>query len=125
MTIPLELSFRNFENSEFIEAKVKERCKRMEVLCDEITFCHVVLSAPHQRQAKGKHYEVHIELRLPGTGLAVTKNTGNSEAHDDFYVAIRDAFDALEHQLIQWKDKRCYDVKAHSRPTVLRRSDDR
>lgn len=119
MAIPLELSYRNLEKSEFIENNVKERCKRLELLCDELTYVHVVLSSPHQSQHKGNQYEVHIELRLPGNPLAVTKNTGNSSAHEDFYVALRDAFDALERQLTQWKEKRRHDVKAHSRPSVI------
>ncbi len=116
MAITIELSFRNLERSEFIEDNIKQRCKRLESLSDEITFCHVVVSAPHQHQHKGNHYEVHVELRVPGTELAVTKNTGVSDAHEDLYVALRDAFEALERQLNRWKEKRRSDVKEHSRP---------
>jgi len=117
MTIPLELSFRKIEKSEFIENNVKERCKRLERLSGEITHCHVVVSAPHQNQTKGNHYEVHIEVRVPGTELVVAHNTGASDAHEDFYVALRDAFDALERKVTRWKEKRRLEVKAHSRPS--------
>ncbi|MFT5045610.1 MAG: ribosomal subunit interface protein [Porticoccaceae bacterium] len=118
MTIPLELSFRNLDRSEFIENQVKERVKRLELLSDEITSCHVVASAPHQHKKKGNHYEVHVEIRVPGAELAVTQNNDPSEAHEDFYVALRDAFDALERRLTEWKEKRRNDVKAHSRPAT-------
>ncbi|MFT6878361.1 MAG: ribosomal subunit interface protein [Granulosicoccus sp.] len=117
MTIPLELSFRNLDRSEFIENQVKERVKRLELLSDEITSCHVVASAPHQHKKKGNHYEVHIEIRVPGSELAVTQNKGALEAHEDFYIALRDAFDALERRLTEWKEKRRNNVKAHSQPT--------
>jgi ribosomal subunit interface protein len=116
VTIPLELSFRNIDRSDFIEKNVKDRCKRLESLSDEITFCHVVVSSPHHHQKKGHHYEVHVEIRVPGTELAVTQNTGVSDSHEDFNVALRDAFDALERRLKRWKEKRRRDVKAHSRP---------
>lgn len=116
MALRLELSFRNLERSDFVESNIKQRCKRLESLSHEITFCHVVVSSPHQHQNKGHHYEVHVELRVPGTVLAATKNTGTSEAHEDLYVALRDAFEALERQLTRWKEKRRLDVKQHSRP---------
>ena len=118
MAIPLELNFKNFERSEFIEKKVKERCERLESMCDEITHCHVVLTAVHRHQNRGMHYEVHVELRVPGSGFAVTKDSGTSEAQEDFYVALRDAFDVLERHITQWKEKRRHDAKAHSRPSV-------
>jgi putative sigma-54 modulation protein len=118
MTIPLELSFRNFDRSEFIENQVKVRVKRLELLSDEITSCHVVASAPHKHKTKGNHYEVHVEIRVPGAELAVTQNKGESEAHEDFHVVLRDAFDALERRLTEWKEKRRNDVKAHSRPAT-------
>lgn len=116
MAITHEVSFRNLERSDFIEDNIKQRCKRPESLSDDITFCHVVVSAPHHHQHKGNHYEVHVELRVPGTELAVTKNTGVSDAHEDLYVALRDAFDAMERRLDRWKDKRSMKVKQHSRP---------
>ena len=116
MAIPLELSFRNLERSDFIEDNVKQRCKRLDTLSGEITYCHVVVGAPHKHQNKGNHYEVHVEIRVPGAELAVTRNTGTSDAHEDLYVALRDAFDALERRLTRWKEKRRLDVKEHSRP---------
>lgn len=118
MAIPYELSFRNLDRSEFIDNHVKVRCDRLELLSDKITYCHVVASAPHQHKTKGNHYEVHIEIRVPGAELTVTQSKGLSENHEDFYIALRDAFDALERRLIQWKEKRRNDVKAHSRPAA-------
>jgi len=118
MALPLELSFRNLERSDFIEQSVIKRCKRLELLSYEITHCHVVVSAPHQHKNKGNHYEVHVEIRVPGAELSVARNTGTSDAHEDFYVALRDAFDAIERKLTRWKEKRRLDVKSHSRPTA-------
>jgi ribosomal subunit interface protein len=124
MAIPLELSFRNFDRSEFIENTVKDRCRRLETLCDEIMQCHVVLSAPNPQRVKKIRYEIHVDLRVPGTALTVTKNTGESESQEGFYSALREAFDVLERQVTQWKEKRRHDVKAHSRPAVPQASDD-
>ena len=116
MTIPLELNYRNIGPSEFIEANVKDRCAHLETLSRDITYCHVVVGSPHKHQNKGSHYEVHIKLGVPGSELDASRHAGASETHEDFHVALRDAFDAVERQLIRWKEKRRLDVKAHSRP---------
>lgn len=118
MAIPVEVSYRHLEPSDFIDEKVALRLKQLESLSNEINRAHVVLSSPHHHKHKGNHYEVHITLFVPGSELVVNQNTGASEAHEDFYVALRDAFDAMERQLTRWKDKRSLDVKAHSRPSI-------
>ena len=118
MVIPVEVSYRHLEPSDFIDEKVKHRLKQLESLSHEINRAHVVLSAPHHHKHKGNHYEVHITLYVPGSELVVNQNTGASDAHEDFYVALRDAFDAMERRLKRWKDKRSLDVKEHSRPSI-------
>jgi len=124
MAIPVEVSYRRLDPSEFVEEKVRERLASLESHCNEINRAHVVLSSPHQHKHKGNHYEVHIELYVPGTELVVTKNTGASQEHEDFYVALRDAFDSMERQLTKWKEKRRMDIKAHSRPSAPHTADD-
>jgi len=118
MAIPTEISYKRLEPSDFIKHKVQYRLRQLESICEDINRAHIVLSSPHHRKHQGNHYEVHIELYVPGTELVVTRNTGVSDAHEDFYVALRDAFDAMERQLKRWKEKRRVDVKAHSRPGV-------
>jgi len=118
MAIPVEISYRNLESSEFIEQKVKQRMEHLELICNEINRAHVVLGSPHHHKKHGNQYQVHIELYVPGTELNATRNVGAPKAHENFYVALRDAFDAMETQLKRWKDKRRLDVKAHSRPSA-------
>jgi len=124
MAIPVEISYRHLEKSDFIHEKVMLRLKQLETISGEINRAHIVLSSPHHSKHQGNHYEVHIELYVPGTELIVTQNTGTSDAHEDFYVALRDAFDAMERQLKRWKEKRRMDIKAHSRPPAPEASDD-
>jgi ribosome-associated translation inhibitor RaiA len=69
------------------------------------------VAAPHRAHRKGNEYEVRIELRVPGTELAVGRKPGTAHTHDDVYVAIRDAFDAMEAQLEEWKG-RIYDRRS-------------
>jgi len=116
MTLPLELTYRGLEKSDFLEIAVKKKCLKLARLDLSITHCHVILSCPHQHQHKGRQYEVHIEVRVPGTQLAVTHKTSKQGIQEDIYPVITDAFSALERQLAKWNDKRHLDIKAHSRP---------
>jgi ribosomal subunit interface protein len=113
MERPLELSFKNLQSSEFVEGLVRERVARLERLHDRITSCHVYIEAPHKRRRKGNLYEITLEVRVPGTELAVASKPGDMNAHSDINVAIRDAFNAMERQLKRWKQKIGGDVKSH------------
>jgi len=99
MQIPLDIDYQNVEASEFITARIAERADRLEHLSQRITSCRVVVEAPHRHHHKGVQYHVRILLRLPGEEIIVSHDPGDDRAHDDVYVAIRDAFDAAERRL--------------------------
>lgn len=122
METPVEIAFRNTDQSEFVEKRVRERVGRLESIYGRMTGCHVRIEAPHRHQRRGKSYEIHIEVNVPGTALAVTNKPGNRHTHDDVYVAVRDAFDAMERQLKKWKQKQKAnaDVKVHEAPLAGR-----
>jgi ribosomal subunit interface protein len=106
MQTPLEISFRNMDVSPAVETRVRERAQRLERFYSGITSCHVFIKAPHESHQSGNLYEVHIEVRVPGSELLVTGKPGNADAHADIMVAVRDAFDVMERRLKKWKQQR-------------------
>lgn len=110
MEQPLELSFTNMQSSEAVERAIRERVDKLDRLYDRITSCHVFVTAPHKSQQKGNQYDIRIEVRVPGTELLVNK-PGDVAAHADIYIAVRDAFNAMERQLKRRKAKLSGDVK--------------
>jgi ribosomal subunit interface protein len=113
METPLELSFVNLDHSDAVEQRIRERVDKLERFFGRVTSCHVFVEAPHKQHRKGNRFEVRVEVRVPGTELAVTNNPGDVNAHEDLNVAIRDAFNAMERQLRKWKQKLTGEVKAH------------
>jgi ribosomal subunit interface protein len=99
MDIPLQITFHGMAPSPAVEARVRERAERLERFAEHINSCRVVVEAPHHRRTKGKHYEVRIDINVPGKELVVSRKPGDVNAHEDVYVAIRDAFDAARRQL--------------------------
>ena len=113
MDVPLELSFRNMDPSEAVEARVREKVDKLETYFGRINACRVVVEAPHRRHRKGKIYHVRIELGVPGRTIIVDRDPGERHAHEDVYVAVRHAFDAVRRQLEDHSRRAAGRVKLH------------
>jgi ribosomal subunit interface protein len=99
MQVPAQITFKDIAHSDAVEARVREKIEKLETYYDRITSCRVVVAAPHRHQHKGKIYEVRVDLTLPGGEIAVAHEGPENKAHEDVYVAIRDAFEAARRQL--------------------------
>lgn len=102
----LQIAFRGMEPSAAVEQRVRERAERLQRLNDRISQCNVVIQAPHNHRHKGKLYEIRIQLQTPGAEVVVNREGNQDHAHEDIYVAVRDAFDAAERQLADLSSKR-------------------
>jgi ribosomal subunit interface protein len=116
MDVPLEIAFRNMDKSPRLEDKVRTRVERLQRLFNRINSCHVVVEAPHRSEAGAVNFHVRVEVRVPEKELVVSRDPGRAEDHSDVYLAIRDAFAAMERQLEQHSQKIRRDVKAHPAP---------
>lgn len=70
-----------------------------------------------------------IDVRTPTGEVAVSRMPDDEHAHEDVYVAIRDAFDAARRQLqdrlrVSQGKVKTHETPAHGRITELRLSDD-
>ncbi|MGB8275425.1 MAG: HPF/RaiA family ribosome-associated protein [Alphaproteobacteria bacterium] len=116
MQLPLQINFKNVDPSPTVEAKVREKVAKLEGFYDRIMGCRVVIEAPHQRGHKGKLYQVTIDITVPGGEIVVNREKRKSHAHEDIYVALRDAFNAAGRQLEDHARRVRQEVKAHEAP---------
>jgi ribosomal subunit interface protein len=116
MQIPMKLVFRGMEPSPAIEDRVRERAMRLERFHDRITGCDVAVEAPHRHQHKGRLYVVRLQIRVPGRDIAINRAGPHDHAHEDPYVALRDAFDAAERKLEDTERRRDHRAKAREVP---------
>lgn len=117
MQVPLKIDFQNMDRSDTVEAKVRERAEKLEQFYPRITGCRVTVVAPHRHHRKGKLYEVHIDVDVPGKHILVNHAGPKNQAHEDVYVALRDAFDAARRQLEDHSRKVRQKVKHHEEAT--------
>lgn len=94
MQTQLQITIRDVEHSEALEAHIRGKARKLEGFFDRITYCHVVVGMPHKHQHQGKQYNVHIDIGVPGHEIVV-----NRDNNEDVYVALRDGFDAALRQL--------------------------
>lgn len=95
----MTITFRNMPPSPAIEADVHARAAKLDTFFDRITSARVVVEAPHRGHRQGKLFHVHIDLRVPGREIVVSREPSAHHAHEDVYVTIRDAFDEATRQL--------------------------
>jgi ribosomal subunit interface protein len=116
MKTPLQIVFRNLERSDSLEAAIKERVEKLERFSDHIIRCKVTVEAPHKHHAQGNVYHVAIHLHVPGKEILVNRDPNENHAHEDVYVAIRDAFNAASRQLEDYIRISRGKTKAHETP---------
>jgi cold shock CspA family protein/ribosome-associated translation inhibitor RaiA len=137
MEIPLKIAFRNMAPSKAVAASIREKSAKLESFYDRIMSCRVMVEAPHRHHHKGKAYQVRIDITVPGGELVINRAPKRLEAaklpaskqvekdlserhepskhaaHEDIYVAIRDAFNAAGRRLQDYARRQSGAVKLH------------
>ncbi|ADE15335.1 ribosomal subunit interface protein [Nitrosococcus halophilus Nc 4] len=116
MQLPIQISFRHMEPSIAVEDRIREKAAKLEQFYDRIMGCRVVVEAPHRHRHQGKLYHVRIDLTVPGGELVVSREHHGKKAHEDVYVALRDAFNAAQRQLESYSQRQRGNVKHHEPP---------
>ncbi|HEX7327782.1 MAG TPA: HPF/RaiA family ribosome-associated protein [Casimicrobiaceae bacterium] len=111
MQIPLQLTVRGMEHSPAVDDRVREHVDALERFHPRITACRVVVTESHKHQQQGRHFEVRLDVRVPGHAEIVV----NRQHDEDVYVAMRDAFQAAGRQLEEVARVKRGDVKSHGR----------
>ena len=113
MQKPLELTFRHMDSSPAMTDAIRERVENLERFSDNIVGCSVVVEAPHKHHRKGNLFHLRIDVTVPGKEIVVKRSADENHAHEDPYVALRDAFDAVRRQLEDYAREQRGKVKHH------------
>lgn len=116
MTANVQITFRDFPPPLLAEERIRERVDRLGKLHPRITSCRIVAEAPHRHRGKGTLYRVRIDLTVPGGKLAVNRDPHDKGAREDFFVALRDAFNAMEQKLRSFAHRRKGRTRTHEAP---------
>jgi len=109
MQVPIQITVRDMLHSEALEAHIRERVAKLEAFHDRITTCRVTVQQQARHQHQGRPFCVRVDVRVPGREIVA-----NRDHHEDVYVALRDAFDAVKRQLEETVRVQRGEVKAHA-----------
>lgn len=109
MQEPLQITFKDIDHSEAVEARIREKIAKLDDLFDRIISCKVVVEQAQKRQHQGKLHTVSIVMTVPGKELTVS----HAHANENLYLAIQTAMDSLREQLESYHQRISGDVKDH------------
>jgi cold shock CspA family protein len=114
MQLPLQITFRHMEPSPALEARIRELAARLEKFSGQIIRCHVIVEPTSHHQHQGRLHDFHLDITLPAAEITIRTAHPPDRAHEDPYVALRDAFRVARRKLEAYERKRRHDVKSHA-----------
>jgi len=130
--LPVDVVFRNMRRRVAAEARIRERAAVLGGLYDRIERCRVVVEVPHRHHETGNHYQLRIELAVPGRDIVIAhdssrrtrqpdeatprKSSETAVEHRQLQVAVHDAFEAAERRLKRMVERRRPRAKAAKTP---------
>lgn len=115
MQSPLEISWHHVDKSDALEARIRVHVDKLEHFYDGIISCRVSVEQPHGSHRQGNLYSLHIEVKVPDREIVVKRDPAEHHTHEDVYVSLRDAFDAVKRQLEDYARKRRGKTKQHEK----------
>ncbi len=107
MALKTTIAFRGMDNSEAVKEIVESRAEKIERHFPHVHSCDVVIEQATKSRSQGNLFSVALEFEVPGAeNVYVSRDAGKDHAHEDVYVAIRDAFEAAHSQLEKLKTAR-------------------
>jgi ribosome-associated translation inhibitor RaiA len=110
MDRPLEVVFRNMKASAELEADVRARAARLELMDKHIIGCRVTVELENHTHKTGYIPEVHIEIEVPGKNITVNHK---DEHGGGALTSVREAFDAAAKQLQKYTARKTLHLKHH------------
>lgn len=106
-------------SSDFLRRRIEAEARKLERVHTRLLGLRVVVSGPSGRCRHGDLYSVHLRVLTPGgDDVIIGRNPDADHAHEDPYVAVRDAFLAARRQLRERRLKRVGQVKTHTPATT-------
>jgi cold shock CspA family protein/ribosome-associated translation inhibitor RaiA len=117
MRLPIQITYRNMRKSDAVDKFVRAKAAELEKRCSDLMGCRVAVEAPHRHQRLGNLYHVRVYLTVSGGELVAGRDPALHHAHEDVFVAVRDAFRATRRELMDYVRERRGQVKSHEEPS--------
>jgi cold shock CspA family protein len=122
MQTPLKIVFEDgLPVSDALRARIEHEAEKLEQFSSKIVACRVTVGRLSGRHHQGDLFQVRLQMTLPGRDeIVVDRNPGEDHAHEDAFVAVRDAFNAARRRLQDHERRFAGQIKAHEAPLTGR-----
>ena len=119
MKIAPHLVWKGMTASAALEERIHEELAQLDGLYPWIIASRVVLEQPHRHHRHGRHFQVKLELTVPGKMLTVARDPVEHRNSEDAWASVSEAFATMRRQLEDYARVRRGEVKRHRvRPPV-------
>ncbi|KZB56590.1 HPF/RaiA family ribosome-associated protein [Thalassospira xiamenensis] len=108
MKVPVQITYRDVDQSDALDERIRFKVQKLEETFDRMTSCHVIVERPHSSHAQGNRYAVHFGINVPGKEIMVKRDSAD-HAHEDVYIALKNSYQAARRQLKEYVDR----MRAH------------
>lgn len=109
-----QIVWRGTPSSEALEARIRDEVAALEDTGAELIAARVVVEAPPRSHRHGGHFQIKVELTVPGKVINITRDPPANANAEDAYAAVNDAFAAARRQLVDYVQVRRGEVKRHA-----------
>ena len=115
---PITVAFEGLDESDAVQTAAMRHARSLERFCGRILACTVVFARAHHHGRRGSLFTVRVRVSVPGRDIVTSHEHRWNHAHEDIFVALRDAFLATRRQLEDHVRVMRGDVKHHASEPV-------
>jgi ribosome-associated translation inhibitor RaiA len=106
MPFPVTITFRDIPHTVSADAHIRRKANKLGRLHRHIVACRVLVEAPHHHHQHGNHYQVRVNVALPGGTAVVDPRSDVARTFEDLHAAIECAFDDMARVLTDLGERR-------------------
>ena len=106
MNIPVQITYRDFEHTDALDAFVKRHVEKLESVAGHVTSCRISVEEPHRHKSHGRHFRIRIDISVPAANLLVDRCPDARHEYEDAYAAIDEAFEHASRMLTEHARRR-------------------
>lgn len=101
LPFPVQVTFRHVDHSPALDEAIRAYVAQLPRFHPRIHGVEVVLSRGegHGHHQRGVPYKVHVRVAIPGNDVVVGQHHAHHADHEDPFIAVTDAFRAVERKL--------------------------
>ena len=111
MQTPIQITMRNMDHSKAVEDRIRQKALKLDQFSEDIVSCRIVVEQNQAHKHHGAHYNVRLNVNMPGRELVVNHNE-----QENLYIAIREAFENMNRRVTDVSRIMHGEVKRHELP---------